>query len=430
MIELTLALSPLIDAETLREIALAAGADDVGFVSIDNPALDDQRAEILAAFPFARTLISIVTKMNRENVRSPARSLANLEFHHANDECDEISRAIVKNLETRGLRAAYPPVGFPMEASNWPGKMWVISHKPVAIAAGLGRMGIHRNVIHPKFGNFILLGTIAVDCALEHNCAPLDYNPCVACKLCVAACPTGAIAPDGHFDFAACYTHNYRDFMGGFSDFVETVANAKDARAYRDKISDAETVSVWQSLAFGPNYKAAYCMAVCPAGEDVIGAYRADKRSFLREIVDPLQQKVETIYVSPGSDADEYVSRRFPHKHSKRVGSVLRATNVDNFLGALQHVFQRNRSAGLNAVYHFVFTGVQSRRATITIAHKKLSVQDGLTGAPDLAITADGETWIKFLRKETSLPWALLSRRIKLRGDPRLLLAFGKCFPA
>lgn len=279
------------DAAALRGVALAAGADDVGFVSIDDPALDDQRADILAALPFARTLISIAVKMNRENVRSTARSLANLEFHHANDECDEISRAIVKALEARGRRAAYPPVGFPMEASNWPGKMWVISHKPVAVAAGLGRMGIHRNVIHPKFGNFILLGTIAVDLDLTHDSAPLDYNPCLECKLCVAACPTGAIAPDGHFDFAACYTHNYREFMGGFSDFVETVAGAKDARDYRDKFTDAETVSVWQSLAFGPNYKAAYCMAVCPAGEDVIGAYQADKRAFLERNRRPIAKK-------------------------------------------------------------------------------------------------------------------------------------------
>ena len=33
----------------------------------------------------------------------------------------------------------------------------------------------------------------------------------------------------------------------------------------------------WQSLSYGPNYNAAYCLAVCPAGEDVIGPYLADK---------------------------------------------------------------------------------------------------------------------------------------------------------
>ena len=87
-------------------------------------------------------------------------------------------------------------MGFPMEAHRWPGKMWVISHKPVAVAAGLGRMGIHRNVIHPKFGNFILLGTVVTDLDLPAYSERLDYNPCLECKLCVAACPTGAIAPE------------------------------------------------------------------------------------------------------------------------------------------------------------------------------------------------------------------------------------------
>jgi len=425
----SVSLPQTLDAAALRDIALAAGADDVGFVSIDDPALDDQRADILSAFRFTRTLISFVLRMNRENIRSPARSVANLEFHHSGDDCDEVARAIVQTLEARGVRAAYAPIGFPMEASKWPGKMWVISHKPVAVAAGLGRMGIHRNVIHPKFGNFILLGTVAVDLDIDTPSEPLDFNPCLECKLCVAACPTGAIAPDGHFDFAACYTHNYREFMGGFGDWTETVASAKNGRDYRAQVSDAETVSMWQSLAFGPNYKAAYCMAVCPAGSDVIGAYQADKKQFLKEVVDPLQRKAETVYVTPGSDAEDYVARRFPSKSLKRVNSTLRPATIDGFLSSLKFVFQRGKSAGLSAVYHFIFTGGQRRSATITIAYKTVRVEDGLVGVPRLTVTADAETWLRFLRKEASLPLALLTRKIKLRGDPRLLLAFGKCFP-
>lgn len=430
MISLAQTVSPTLDAGALRDLVFAAGADDMGVVSIDDPAIDDQRADILAAFPFARTLIAFVVKMNRENIRSPARSFANLEFHNTNDECDAAPRRIVKALESQGRRAGYAPVGFPMEADKWPGKMWVISHKPIAVAAGLGRMGIHRNVIHPKFGNFILLGTVAIDFDVAHDCAPLDYNPCLECKLCVAACPTGAIAPDGHFDFAACYTHNYRKFMGGFTDFVETIADARDARDYRRSFTDAETVSMWQSLSYGPNYKAAYCMAVCPAGDDVIEAYRASKKGFLRSVVDPLQEKVESIYVIPGSDAEAYVVRRFPHKQPRRVGSVLRPTSVGDFLGALPNVFQRNKSAGLKATYHFTFTGATPRQATIVIADRQLKVRDGLVGAANLAVTADGGAWIRFLRKEMSLPWALLSRRIRISGDPRLLAAFARCFPS
>ncbi|MGD9544121.1 MAG: SCP2 sterol-binding domain-containing protein [Methylocystis sp.] len=418
-----------LDANAIRKISLWAGADDVGFVSLDDPALDDQRRDILAAFPFTRTLISFVVRMNRENIRSPARSAANVEFHHAVDDCDEIARRIVRALEALGARAAFPSMGFPMEADQWPEKMWIISHKPVAVAAGLARMGIHRNVIHPQFGNFIVLGTVAVDIELEAAAAPLDFNPCLECKLCVAACPTGAIAPDGHFDFSACYTHNYREFMGGFSDWTKTVVEAKSARAYRNRVSDAETVSMWQSLAFGPNYKAAYCMAVCPAGADVIGAYQSDKRRYLQEIVDPLQKKAETIYVTAGSDAEAYVARRFPAKTPTRVGATLRPTTVEGFLFGLRLLFQRGRSSGLEAVYHFVFTGAERRSATVAIANKSLRVDDGLVGAPQLTVTADSETWLRYLHKETNLVWALLRGKIRLRGDPRLLLAFGRCFP-
>jgi len=418
-----------LDAAQLRELALDAGTDDAGLVAIDNPALDDQRADILAAFPFARTLISLVVRMNRENIRSPARSVANLEFHHAGDECDDIAREIVTALERRGLRAGYPSMGFPMEAANWPGKIWVIAHKPVAVAAGLGHMGVHRNVIHPKFGNFILLGTVVVGLDIETTAKPLDYNPCLQCKLCVAVCPTGAIAPDGHFDFSACYTHNYREFMGGFGDWVETIANASSARAYREKTTDAETVSMWQSLAFGPNYKAAYCMSVCPAGEDVIGVYQSDKKGFLQAIVNPLQEKPETIYVTAKSDAEDYVARRFENKRAKRVGNGLRPSTISGFLANLRLAFQRGQSSGLNAVYHFIFTGAEERRATIIIANKEIRIENGLIGAPRLTVTADADTWLQFLRKETNLLWALLRFKIRLRGDPRLLLAFGRCFP-
>jgi epoxyqueuosine reductase QueG len=55
--------------------------------------------------------------------------------------------------------------------------MWVISHKPVAVAAGLGQMGIHRNVIHPKFGNFILLGTVLVDAEVSAGSTPKLPSP-------------------------------------------------------------------------------------------------------------------------------------------------------------------------------------------------------------------------------------------------------------
>jgi ferredoxin len=419
-----------LDAVWLRAICLDAGAADVGFVELGRPALADQRDDILRIFPRGQSFISFVVRMNREPIRSLARSVANLEFHHAGDRVNDVARTIVEALEARGVRALNPSMGFPMEMDRFPGKIWVISHKPVAVQAGLGQMGIHRNVIHPKFGNFVLLGTIVLDAEVSTYDAPIAYNPCLECKLCVAACPTGAIGADGHFDFSACYTHNYREFMGGFTDWVERIVDSENARQYRQVVTDPESASMWQSLSFGANYKAAYCLAVCPAGEDVIKPFLTDRKSFTSDVVKPLQEKVEHVYVVPGSDAETYVARRFPQKVIKPVGNGLRPSSIDQFLAGLPKAFQRGKAESLNATYHFTFTGIEARQTTVTIRDKKIGVQDSHVGKPDLSITADSPTWLRFVRKEGSLVWALLTRRIRLKGSPRLLVAFGKCFPS
>jgi Fe-S-cluster-containing hydrogenase component 2 len=422
-------LSPL-DAAWLRKLVLDAGADDVGFVPLDRRELDDQRDDILRAFPRAKALVSFVVRMNRAPIRAPARSVANLEFHRAGDHANDVARRVVRALEERGVNALNPAMGFPMEMDNFPDKVWVVSHKPVAVAAGLGRMGIHRSVIHPKFGSFILLGTVLVDAEVSDYSSPLDYNPCVECKLCVAACPVGAISPQGEFNFAACYTHNYREFMGGFTDWVEQVAASRSAVDYRRRVSDAESASMWQSLSHGANYKAAYCLSVCPAGEDVLGPYLADKKTHLDDVVKPLQEKTETVYVLANSDAEAHVAKRFPAKRTKRVGNSLRVRTIDRFLRGLRLVFQPGQAAQLNAVYHFTFTGAENRKATITIRAGRLTVEPDHIGQPNLRVIADAATWLGILAKEKSLVWALLRRKIRLQGPPRLLVAFGRCFPS
>src|SRR4029077_18987412 len=93
-----------LDAVWLKQLVLDAGADDVGFVEIDRPALDDQRQDILSAFPHTRTLISFVVRMNREAIRTPARSVSNLEFHHSGEEVNDIARSVVQTLRANGLR--------------------------------------------------------------------------------------------------------------------------------------------------------------------------------------------------------------------------------------------------------------------------------------------------------------------------------------
>ncbi|WP_211268761.1 hypothetical protein [Actinoplanes subtropicus] len=87
----------MIDAGWLRDLCLAAGADDAAAVSLDHPDLTGERKHLLAALPGTRSLIAMF-RMNRDNCRSPARSVANQEFHQTDEHANHTARGVTQTL--------------------------------------------------------------------------------------------------------------------------------------------------------------------------------------------------------------------------------------------------------------------------------------------------------------------------------------------
>jgi hypothetical protein len=117
-------------------------------------------------------------------------------------------------------------------------------------------------------------------------------------------------------------------------------------------------------------------------------------------------------------------------KKVKHVANGIHPRTIGQFLAGLPLAFQRGKAEGLRATYHFTFTGVEGREATVVIQDQTVQVSAGHVGAADLRVTADSQWWLGFVAKERSLLWGLLRRKLRLKGPPRLLLAFGKCFPS
>ena len=116
-----------LSSEKVRRLCLEEGADDAGFVEVDRPALADQREGIKNVFHKGKTLISLVQVMNRENIQSPARYVANDEFHHTIHDLTDTARKILKLLNAFGVRGVVPTVGFPMDMNRWGSlKIWDI----------------------------------------------------------------------------------------------------------------------------------------------------------------------------------------------------------------------------------------------------------------------------------------------------------------
>ncbi|MDD2902715.1 MAG: 4Fe-4S ferredoxin [Syntrophales bacterium] len=293
-------------AKLIRQICLEAGADEVGFVEIDRPELAQERQGILENYPATQTIISLSRALNRENVQSPARPLYNGEVRRTEEDLSRISGEIMRHLNSQDIRGVILNPAFPMDMNRWPGKTWDVSHKTMAVEAGIGVMGLNRLVLSPRFGSNIFLNSILINAQVDPYDQRLEQNPCLNCRLCAAVCPTGAVQKDGAFDFLACATHSYRDLSGGF-DWAAALLTSGDLGEYRAQFQDRETMGLWQSLLFGFNHKCGYCQAVCPVGDVGMPRYLADKKGYFQELVKPLKERAEPVYVLPGSQAESRV---------------------------------------------------------------------------------------------------------------------------
>lgn len=414
----------------VRELVLAAGADDVGIIELGRESIAHCQKDLLDVMPGARSIIVMAFRANPGSLRSLAQSVTDYEFKQVWADVGHAGRTVANRLNREGIRAVNMPAGFPQEASRWPGKIWLTEDKRMAWEAGLGQMGYNRLVIHPEFGAGVLFGSVLMSARCDVYNRPVAYNPCIRCGLCLKVCPTGAVKSGDDFDFLACFTHNYRERLGGFQNWVEQVVAADDVHDYRRRVSDRETVSMWQHLAVGAQNKCDRCMAVCPAGKDLIGEFLDDRQAYIDTYVTRFRELPETVYAVKDSSADRHVKKHFPAKQVKHVSNGLRPVSAEGFLESLPLVFQPHLADGLDAVFHFSFTGSETLDGTVTIQKGGITVTSGLTGVPDLHLTADSQAWIRFLSGETGLLKALLTRKIRFKGRAALMKAFARCFPS
>lgn len=300
----------VISSSEIKNRCLDAGADAVGIIEIERKGIDKERDGVKRVYPRTKSIIALMKAANREGVCSEARYVANDELHRTGDEVTEISRDIIRRLNRLGIRGTPVNESWPMDMNKWPGKIWDVGHKPIAVEAGLGHMGLNRLVLHPQYGPFVSLNSILIDTEVDQYDTPLDKSPCLNCKLCAAICPTGAISIDRPFDMMACSTHCYRENMVGFQDWVEAMISSNCFDEYKKRFRQDETASLWQSLMFKLQWKCGYCMAVCPAGTDVSDQFLQDRKLYMNEVFKPLKQRKEPVYVLQGSPAENSAAKQ------------------------------------------------------------------------------------------------------------------------
>ncbi|MEE8541570.1 MAG: hypothetical protein V3S66_07900, partial [Desulfobacterales bacterium] len=70
----------ILESAQLKQMALAAGADDAGFIDLSRDAMADYRQDLLDVMPDTQSVMVLVFRVNQNHLKSLAHSVADYEF--------------------------------------------------------------------------------------------------------------------------------------------------------------------------------------------------------------------------------------------------------------------------------------------------------------------------------------------------------------
>ncbi|HEY5504170.1 MAG TPA: tRNA epoxyqueuosine(34) reductase QueG, partial [Sedimentisphaerales bacterium] len=116
------------------------------------------------------------------------------------DDYHPFTKKILRQLADFITSMTCPSMKFKICVDSTP-----LLERALGVRAGLGIIGKNRMLINPRLGPQILLGEIVTNLELDPD-KPMTES-CPGCGKCVAACPTGALKPDGSFDATKCISY-------------------------------------------------------------------------------------------------------------------------------------------------------------------------------------------------------------------------------
>ena len=211
------ALTAVASAEQVRALALEAGFDLCGFarpepippavlldwvaagMAADMDWLAERAADRLdprRLLPEARTVIALgCNYWTEQGEGSPIARYARGRDYHA---------TMRDRLRTfrRLLRARWPGLRTYGSVDHGPfmEKVW-------AARAGLGVIARNGCLVTPRFGSWVVLAVLLVEVEVDGYAEGAAADRCGSCRLCVDACPTGALDGAGGVDSRACLSY-------------------------------------------------------------------------------------------------------------------------------------------------------------------------------------------------------------------------------
>jgi len=174
---------PVMDSSLLREKITGFGASLVGFA--------DMRE--FAPWPRAISIALALDPVILKGVKTGPTPEYYREYLRANTTLNEIAQRTVRLLLGAGYRAeAFPATIMDSDPEYKRTLRAAFQHKTAATRAGLGFIGKSGLLITPNLGPRVRLVTVFTDLSFPTG-QPILEGRCGGCRLCVEACPAGAI---------------------------------------------------------------------------------------------------------------------------------------------------------------------------------------------------------------------------------------------
>jgi epoxyqueuosine reductase len=174
----------------------------------------DQRADARGALPSARSVIVTATLYNTErpySIDCDDGSRAHVSRYAWGDD---YHRVVMRRLDAlvAWMHDVHPDS---FEAAPYV-DTGPLQERVFAQHAGVGWIGKNCCVINPEAGSFIFLGEIVCSLPLTSDVPALDQ--CGMCRLCIDACPTGALVGPGVLDARRCISYLTIEHRGPIPD--------------------------------------------------------------------------------------------------------------------------------------------------------------------------------------------------------------------
>ncbi|HOJ14389.1 MAG TPA: 4Fe-4S binding protein [Deltaproteobacteria bacterium] len=251
--------------ERIKEFALSLGVEDVGIGSVRDYK-SPRSPSIESIFAGARSMV-VLAFSELSNYLSTNKRIAmagridSLAFARA---CVyRITRFIEKEF---GALSMSTPFSYPLNMSPESkfGLIADFSQRHAAVAAGLGTIGRHNLVIHPRLGTRVVFSTVLTELELEPD-SPVTEDLCTHCNLCVEACPAHALDEEGkthEFKCLSCSQPN--GLASSIAFWLRFVDSPPEVQ--KRMIASPEYMSLYQAQSLVLEYHCFACYLACPVG--------------------------------------------------------------------------------------------------------------------------------------------------------------------